>query len=184
MYGCDDEASLDLDELDELDELAAVEPSPEVKVRLLASSGAGRFSAFAAPIATVFEVTVDRAHELLGLIERSASWQTKIPGVAAIAFSGGPALTGAECVFLRIAPGATFPMHAHIGEESTLVLAGRVRDVTHDRTFAPGDSWRLAAGTRHELVGELSGDASDSDEPCICAVCARDGIVFGARAAR
>jgi len=176
----DDESSLDLDEI------AGVEPSPEVKSRLLASSGAGRFAAFAAPIATMFEVTIDRAHELLGLIERSASWQTKITGVAMIAFAGGPALAGAECGFLRIAPGATFPMHVHVGEESAFVLTGRVCDVTHDRVLGPGDSWWLAAGTRHQLVGERASDGAggdDSDEPCICAVCARDGIVFAARGA-
>jgi hypothetical protein len=181
MYGCDDESML------ELAEVAAVEPSPEVKLRLLASSGAGRFSAFAAPIAAMFEVTVDRAHELLGLIERSSSWQIKLPGVAAITFSGGPGLAGAECGFLRLAPGATFPMHAHVGEESAVVLAGRVHDVTNDRTLGPGDSWRLAAGTRHQLVGQPSSDhgaTSEGEESCICAVCARDGIVFGARAIR
>jgi mannose-6-phosphate isomerase-like protein (cupin superfamily) len=181
MYGCDDESMLDLGEV------AAIEPSPEVKRRLLASSGAGRFAAFAAPIATMFEVTVDRAHELLGLTERSSSWQTKLPGVAAITFSGGPGLAGAECGFLRLAPGATFPMHAHVGEESAVVLAGRVHDVTNDRTLGPGDSWQLAAGTRHQLVGQRSSDSddgNDSNQPCICAVCARDGIVFGARAIR
>jgi ChrR Cupin-like domain len=165
------------DEMDlDLHEVAAVEPSPEVKVRLLASSGGGRFSGFAEPIATMFEVPVDRAHELLGLIERSASWQTKMPGLEVLAFSGGPALVGADCAFLRIAPGGTFPMHAHVGEESAFVLAGHVHDVTHDRSFGPGGSWQLAPGTRHKLVGQ-------GDEPCICAVCARDGIVFGGGAA-
>jgi mannose-6-phosphate isomerase-like protein (cupin superfamily) len=174
----DDESGLDLDEV------TAIEPSPEVKSRLLASSGAGRFSAFAAPIAMMFEVTIDRAHELLGLIERSASWQTRIPGVAVAAFSGGPALAGAECKFLRIAPGATLPMHTHVGEESVFVLGGHIRDVTYDREFGPGDSWRLAAGTRHQLVVPRSGDSGGSNQPCICAVRARGGIGSSARAPR
>src|SRR5262249_23436793 len=78
-----------------LEEVALVEPSPEVRTRLLASVGAGRFSGFAGPIAAMFDVTMDRAHELLGLIERSASWKSQIPGVEIIAFAGGPKLTNA-----------------------------------------------------------------------------------------
>jgi mannose-6-phosphate isomerase-like protein (cupin superfamily) len=161
----------------ELGRLAAIEPAGEVWARLLASSGGGRFAAFASPVATLFEVSVDRAHELLGLIERSASWKIRIPGIEVISVSGGPALVDADCAFLRIASGATFPMHAHVGEESAVVLAGRVHDATHDRRLGPGDSWQLAAGTRHELVGQGS-------EACICAVRARDGIVFAGAAAR
>lgn len=167
MAKADDNASL------ALDEIAAVEPSPEVKVRLLASSGGGRFAGYAPSIAEIFEVPVDRAHELLGLIERSASWKSLLPGLAMIGFTGGASLGRAECVFIRLAPGATFPMHAHLGPESAFVLAGQVSDVTNDRVLGPGDRWELAPGTRHELRG-------DGDELCICAVCARDGIRFGA----
>jgi putative transcriptional regulator len=169
-----DEPDPDLvDLLDPVDlaDLVPVEPSPEVKARLLASTGGGRFAAFAPPIATMFEVTVDRAHELLGLIERSASWKRQLPGIEVIRFSGGPGVAGADCAFVRIAPGATFPMHAHVGREVAIVLAGRVHDATEDRVFDAGGSWELAAGTRHALVGQ-------GEEPCVCAVCAHDGVVF------
>lgn len=167
MAASDDESSLDLHEV------VAVEPSPEVKLRVLASIGGGRFAHHAASIAAMFEVSVDRAHELLGLIERSASWRTQLPGVSMIGFKGGASLGRAECGFLRLAPGTTFPMHAHVGEEEALVLTGQVHDATNDRVLSPGEGWRLPAGTRHELVGQ-------GDEPCICAVCARGGIMFGA----
>lgn len=169
MMSLRDEPNRDL--VDLLADLVPVAPPAEVKARLLASSGGGRFAAFGPSLATMFEVTVDRAHELLGLIERGASWQRQLPGVETIVFSGGPGLAGAGCAFLRIASGATVPMHAHVGAESTIVLAGRVLDVTRVRAFGPGDSWQLAAGTRHALIGQ-------SEEPCICAVCARDGVVF------
>ena len=167
MIAGDDESGLDLHGV------VSVEPSPEVKVRVLASIGGGRFAGFAASIAAMFEVSVDRAHELLGLIERSASWRTQLPGVEMIGFKGGASLGRADCGFLRLAPGTTFPLHAHVGEEQALVLTGRVHDTTNDRVLGPGEAWRLAPGTRHALVGQ------SSDEWCICAVCARGGIVFG-----
>lgn len=171
-----DDMDVDLDDvLAVLDELVAVAPPPEVLARVLASSGGGRFAAFGPAIATMFEVDVDRAHELLGLIERSASWQPRIPGLEVIPLAAGPALAGADCAFLRIAPGGRFPMHAHRGEESAIVLAGQVLDATHARTLGPGDSWQLAAGTSHELVAQ-------GDTPCICAVRAQDGVVFRAAA--
>ena len=139
--------------------VAPVEPSPEVKTRLLASIGVGRFERFATRLASLVDVTVDRARELLGLIERTASWEPdvpgvgRVPGISLVHFDGGPAYAAADCGFLRIAAGCTFPWHTHRGEELTLILSGTLRDAS-GRRFGPGDEAVQTAGTEHDITAE------------------------------
>jgi putative transcriptional regulator len=143
-------------------------PSPDVKARLLASVGGGRFERFAARMASIFDVTVDRARELLGLVERDASWENPVPGVGLVHFDGGPACATADCGFVRIAPGCTFPWHTHRGEEVSIVLSGTLRD--HDgRLLHPGDELVHARGTQHDISAEGA-------EPVIFAARAFEGI--------
>ena len=150
-----------------------VAPSPEVKDRLMASVGGGRYEAFAARMARMYDVTVERGRELLGLIERAASWIPQVvPGLDFVDFEGGPSLAGADCGFVRLAPGAVFPPHTHLGEEMTMVLSGRIHDPVNNFTLGPGDDYVRAEGTTHYLtvVG---------DEPCIYATRALKGISLG-----
>ena len=126
-------------------------PSPDVKTRLLASAGGGRFERFAARVAAIFDVTADRARELLGLVERPASWETPVPGIGLVHFGGGPACATADCGFVRIAPGCTFPWHTHRGEEVSIILAGTLRN--HDgRLLRAGDELVQATGSQHDLT--------------------------------
>ena len=100
-----------------IDPVAPVAPSAEVKARLLASVGGGRFEKFSARIASLFDVTVDRARELLGLVERQASWENPMPGHRPGPFLGWSGLCDRG---LRLRPdraGRTFPWHTHRGEE-------------------------------------------------------------------
>ena len=151
-----------------------VAPPREVKQRLLASIGAGKFEAFSARMAALFDVTLDRARELLGLIERPASWVMQIPGISLVHFEGGPAAAAADCGFVRIAPGTIFPPHTHLGEEVVTILAGRVRDMNNDRVIGPGEDYVQLEGTTHALLC--------LDEECIYASRAMNGIaVFGQR---
>ena len=145
-----------------------VAPSAEVKTRLIASAGGGRFERFAARVAQVFDVTVDRARELLGLVDRAASWDAPIPGIGLVHFQGGPACATADCGFIRIEPGCTFPWHTHRGEEVSIILAGTLRNFD-GRLLHPGDELVQAAGTQHELT--VAGD-----EPVIFIARAFDGI--------
>lgn len=155
-----------------------VAPSPEVKLRLFASIGAGRFEPFSARMAKLFDVTVDRARELLGLIERPASWVPQIiPGISLVHFDGGPTATAADCGFIRLTPGTVFPPHTHLGEEVTTILAGRVHDVINDRMIGPGEDYVQAEGTTHYLV-------CVGDEDCIYASRAMNGIAVGGTRAR
>ena len=153
-----------------------IAPAPDVEARLLASIGGGRFEAFSSRMATLFDVTVDRARELLGLIERPDSWVPQMPGISLVHFEGGPAVATADCGFVRLEAGAMFPPHTHLGEEIVTVLSGQLHDVTNDRVINPGDDYVQPVGTNHYLV-------CVGPEACLYASRASDGIeVFGRRA--
>ena len=155
-----------------------VAPSADVKQRLLASIGAGRFEAFSGRMAKLFDVTVDRARELLGLIERPASWIPQIiPGISLVHFEGGPSLATADCGFVRIVPGGVFPPHTHLGEEIVTILSGQLHDVTNDRVIRPGDDYLQTEGTTHYLV-------CIGTEDCVYASRAINGIEIGGQRAR
>lgn len=154
-----------------------VVPSAEVKARLMASVGAGAFERFSGRMSSLFDVTVDRARELLALIERAASWDTPMPGVELVHFDGGPACATADCGFVRLAPGTAFPLHTHAGEEVSLILAGALQDRRTGRVLHAGDEVVQTATTEHDVicVGETA---------CIYAARAIDGILIGGAPAR
>jgi putative transcriptional regulator len=154
-----------------------VAPSSDVKQRLFASIGGGRFEAFSARLANLFDVTVDRARELLGLIERPASWVAQIPGISLVHFEGGPAAAAADCGFVRLTPGAVFPPHTHLGEEVVTILTGQIHDVTNDRMIGAGDDYVQVEGTHHYLV-------CVGGEDCVFASRAMNGIAVGGTRAR
>ena len=145
-----------------------VSPSPYVKARLLTATGGGKLERFSARLAQIFDVTLDRARELLGFTERPAAWENPVPGIGLIHFDGGPACAAADCGFVRIAPGCTFPWHTHRGEELSIVLVGTLRDHS-GRLLKAGDELLLHTGTQHDLKAE-------GDEEVIFAARAVDGI--------
>ncbi len=157
--------------------IAPLTPSPDVHARLLSSIGAGPFERFAAQMARLYDVAVDRSRELLGLIDRKASWETALPGVHLVHFDGGPAYAAADCGFVKLDVGTAFPPHKHLGEEVSLILAGRVRDRTTGAVYGPGDEIvEPADQSDHDVVCE-------GDAPCIYAARAMDGIsIMGAPA--
>jgi hypothetical protein len=141
----------------------AVAPPADVQARLLSSIGAGRYEAFAPRLATIYDVPLARAREYLGLIDRPASWKeskgwgVELAGIALVDFAGGPAYAAADCGFVRIAAGCTFPWHMHRGEELNLVLAGTLRDHA-GHVYRPGDEVVLSAGDAHELMADPGED--------------------------
>jgi mannose-6-phosphate isomerase-like protein (cupin superfamily) len=154
-----------------------IEPSPAVRSRLLASAGGGPLERFAQRLGALFDVTVERARELLGLIERPASWESQAPGIALVHFDGGAAYAAADCGFIRLAPGAVFPFHKHLGDEACVVLEGAVYDGTNDRLFEAGEACFQPAGTEHALINKGSVD-------CIFAARAMHGIEVAGAPAR
>ena len=152
--------------------LQPVAPPPDVLQRLLASVGGGRFEQFSTRLAKLFDVTLDRARELIGLIERPASWRPQIPGISLVDFDGGASAANADCGFFRLSPGAMFPPHTHLGEEVTIILAGQVRDMANNRVIGPGEEYVQAQGSKHYLL-------CIGDEDCIYAARAEGGIDLG-----
>lgn len=152
-------------------------PAASVKSRLLASVGGGKFEKFAARLASLYDVSVEKARELLGLIDRPASWEKEQGGISLVHFSAGPAYVAADCGFVRLEPGAVFPPHKHLGEEESVVLQGHVRDMASGRLLGPGDELIQLEGSQHHLVCE-------GNEPCIFAARAMNGIEVGGVPAR
>jgi len=153
------------------------QPAPDVHTRLLASIGNGRFEKFSARISTLYDVTVEKARELLALIERPASWNQEAGGISLVHFDGGARYAAADCGFIRLEPGAVFPPHKHLGEEASMVLQGQVRDMSTGRLLGPGDELVVAEGSEHHLLCE-------STEPCIFAARAMNGIEVAGAPAR
>lgn len=150
-----------------------VTPAPEIKARLLASAGEGRFETYSSKMSKLFDVSVDRARELLGLAERSASWEPQpVPGIHLVHFEGGPAYAAADCGFVRLADGAMFPPHDHLGEEVSLLLAGQLKVIESgvERILVAGDELVQPEGSSHHLVGVGE---------CIFATRAVNGIAIG-----
>jgi putative transcriptional regulator len=155
-------------ELESYLDLVAVTPPADLRARLIASTGGGRFERFAERVAKLLDVTIDRSRELLGLTEQASSWENPVPGVSLIHFEGGPAYAAADCGFVRIAPGCKFPWHTHRGEEVSMILSGAMRD--HDgRVLRAGDELVHPSATQHELV-------NDGDEDVIYVARAINGI--------
>ncbi|CAN5864716.1 hypothetical protein BH11MYX2_BH11MYX2_25790 [soil metagenome] len=150
-----------------------VAPDTYVKTRLMASVGLGTYEKYSSRIASLFDVSVDRARELLSLIDRPSSWEPAIAGmdigVMLVHFSAGPAYTAADCGYVLIKPGHAFPVHSHMGEEVSLILAGHLRDRATNKVSGPGDEITKQLTSDHDVVCE-------GDEPVIYAARALNGI--------
>lgn len=143
-------------ELRELEDAAAalvepVAPPPALRARVLESTKRGRFHGFAEVFGELFDVTVERAKQLLDLVDDPREWgESPGPG-GLIHFTAGPAVAGADTGFVRVPAGAEFPEHGHGGEEITLVLQGGAVD-SDGVEFKRGAVIRKAGGTRHSFT--------------------------------
>lgn len=136
------------------DLVAPVAPPADVLARLLVSAGQSKWERFSARFGMIFDVSVEKARELIGLVEKKSAWETPVPGVGLIHFLAGPAAGAtADCGFIRLAPGCRFPWHTHKGSEHSLILAGQVRE-HGGRLLGPGDELVVADGSEHDLVNE------------------------------
>ena len=68
----------------------------------------------------------------------------------------GPRLGTALAALVKLAPGATFPDHRHVGHERALVLQGAYR--SRAGRAAVGDLHEMDEGTSHELTAEPDGE--------------------------
>lgn len=149
-------------------ELEPVQPSPALRERILASAQKGRFAQFAERFAKMFDVAVDRAKELLDLVDQPSAWEDgPCEGSGLIHFDAGPATVGADTGFVRVKPGVLFPWHTHGGLETNLVLQGSCID-SDGTVYKRGDVFVNQPGTAHEFR------AAEGDLDYVFAV-----VVFG-----
>lgn len=142
--------------------LGPVMPPPALRDRLFASidaiTGPGRYERFAARVAGLYDVTVEKARMFLNWIDDPARWESaEYPNVEVIHLPAGPAWAGADCGLVRMPAGLEFPWHDHTGEEVTLVLQGQVHD-SSGVTMGPGDQQVLPPGAVHRYRVDAGGD--------------------------
>jgi len=126
-------------------------PPPTLRSKLFARiAGPDRFLPMLDRFAALCDLPTDEAQEHLHKIDQPDAWEDMVEGVRFFDFEGGPGIGEAHGGLVRVAPGASFPMHTHVGEERILVLQGRAED-DQGRTFRAGDFVTSADGTAHEV---------------------------------
>lgn len=142
---------------DALAELAepGVTPDTALRARLLAevSTPRRRFAPLFDALSELFDLSDEG---LVALFERAASaaeWSAApVPGTRLLHLQGGPRVAAADNGLVRLAAGARFPQHTHLGSERVLVLEGGYRDEPSGRVYLAGDVHQMAAGTAHSYV--------------------------------
>jgi len=131
--------------------LPPLTPSSSGRSRLLAatSTGAERFAPLFEKLAELFDLSMERIRELVGLSDAPESWGPgPLPGVELMHFAGGPRVATADTGFVRVPPHFEFPSHRHLGEERVLIISGGYREDT-GRLFGPGDLHVMQPDTTH-----------------------------------
>jgi putative transcriptional regulator len=130
---------------------SSVAPSPRLFERIAATTQTQpRFERFADDVAALLDVPRERALTLLQRLDDGAAWEHGFfPGMVLQHAVGGPAVSNAITGFVRLAEGAVFPEHEHLGDEQVLVLQGRCQD--GDAIYGPGDRVAMATGSAHSF---------------------------------
>lgn len=141
-----------------VDGLVPVEPRATVRASILAEiQHKGRLARFADKIAALADVSLEKARELLDRVARTSLWERDlVPGLDALWVEGGPAV--AQCIrgFARLDAGAPFPIHKHLGDETTLVLEGAMIE-SSGHVIRPGQTYDMTAGSEHSYRAEAGG---------------------------
>lgn len=140
------------------------------------STASARFGDLVDRLVQLFDLTRERVKTLLELVDEPAAWRRgAADGITLIDFRGGTRIAAADAGFVRVAPGATFPHHRHVGGELVLVLEGGFVD--EDGTVVRrGEAQEFAAGTSHFFVALPEG--------CVFAAVIWDGLDFTAPTGR
>lgn len=131
--------------------LDPAKPGASLRERLLgAVSTTGRFLPFLDRMMRIFDLPEAQAKKELGTIDARSDWDDLTSGVQVRDFEAGDACGEAHGGLVRIEPGHAFPRHAHVGEETVLILQGRLEDDAGNQ-YRAGDTIISADGSSHEL---------------------------------
>ena len=109
-----------------------------------------RFAPHYGALSALFDLGDTELSNLFERAEDSTSWVTsQIPDTRLLHLQGGPRVAHADNGLVRIAAGARFPRHRHLGLERVLVLEGGYRDEPSGRSYVAGDWHEMPAGTEH-----------------------------------
>lgn len=133
--------------------LTPATPPADLRARFMArASGPARFSPFMDRLNALFDLPEEETQQQIdAILDPQAEWEELVPGCTFRDFDGGPQLGDAHAGLIRVAPGAAFPNHRHVGEERVLMLQGRVRD-TDGTEYRAGDVIVMPDGSEHHLV--------------------------------
>ncbi|MCP3139685.1 dimethylsulfonioproprionate lyase family protein [Pyxidicoccus xibeiensis] len=143
--------------------VAPVEPPPQVLSRLMEQvEGPGRLARFADRVAAFFDLTRERALEVLAAVSDPAAWMPgPVEGSELMPVEAGPAREGMLAGILRLHPGVRYPTHTHHGREWNLVLEGGFREDDGHEVW-PGEELEKTESSAHGFTA-LDGPA------CLCA---------------
>lgn len=109
-----------------------------------------RYAPHFGKLSQLFDLTDLELAALFERADRTSEWVTaSIPGVSLLHLQGGPRVAHADNGLVRLAPGARFPTHRHLGQERVLVLRGGYTDEPSGRVYAAGDLHEMSEGTGH-----------------------------------
>jgi anti-sigma factor ChrR (cupin superfamily) len=132
------------------DDLEPMAPRAAVREGILAAtSPRGRLARFADKLAALVDLPIARAKELLERVSDESLWERDLfPGLEARWVEGGPAVT--QCVrgFARLGAGEAFPVHQHLGDETTLVLEGAMIE-SGGHVIRPGETYTMSGDSEH-----------------------------------
>jgi hypothetical protein len=116
-----------------------------------------RFRPFYAELDKYFAIGVENLRAILRKIEDPANYQdAPMFGVRFFHFAPGARSGFAEAGIVKLAKGARFPRHEHVGEEINFILEGTLIDA--GITYGPGSAVVNAAGSAHAYSAGQSRD--------------------------
>jgi hypothetical protein len=126
------------------------------RARLLATVGSvDRFRPFFAALGKILGLEPAALRDVLQKIDDPAAYQVApVPGVWYFHFPPGAASGFAEAGIVRVAKGARFPMHRHLGPEVNYVLEGTMHE--GGVIDGPGTAkWQQAGSTHDYRAGDV-----------------------------
>ncbi len=151
---------------------APVLPSDRVRTQVLASLDLNqRYAGFVERLATFFDLSHERIRELLAATDAvpEQPWEPSgVPGISFLHFDGGTRVAAADCGFVHVTPGTSFPAHRHVGEEWVFIVAGQAQEDSGE-IWSPGDLIYRAPDSGHAF-------RAIGDEPLIYAVVLHEGF--------